>query len=72
MFKLSQKTTCKNYWPVAQLVERLTVNQNVPGSSPGWPANNGDVGKLVTPVDCKSAASGTAGSTPAVSTILTN
>lgn len=29
---------------------------------------NGDVGKLVTPVDCKSAASGTVGSTPTVST----
>ena len=28
----------------------------------------GDVGKLVTPVDCKSAASGTTGSTPVVST----
>ena len=28
----------------------------------------GVVGKLVTPVDCKSAASGTAGSTPAGST----
>ena len=28
----------------------------------------GCVGKLVTPVDCKSAASGTAGSTPAAST----
>ena len=29
---------------------------------------NGSVGKLVTPVDCKSAAPGTAGSTPATST----
>ena len=30
--------------------------------------NFGCVGKLVTPVDCKSAAPGTAGSTPAAST----
>ena len=25
-------------WPIAQLVEQLTVNQPVPGSSPGGPA----------------------------------
>ena len=24
-------------WPIAQLVEQLTVNQPVPGSSPGGP-----------------------------------
>lgn len=28
------------YWPVAQLVERLTVNQDVAGSSPAGSANN--------------------------------
>ncbi len=28
----------KIYWHIAQLVERLTVNQDVPGSSPGLPA----------------------------------
>ena len=28
-----------NYSPIAQLVERLTVNQLVPGSSPGRGAN---------------------------------
>ena len=27
-------------WPVAQLVERLTVNQDVPGSNPGRPAKH--------------------------------
>ena len=26
------------YWPVAQMVERLTVNQMVAGSSPAGPA----------------------------------
>ena len=26
------------YWPIAQLVERRTVNSNVPGSRPGGPA----------------------------------
>ena len=25
-------------WPIAQMVEQLTVNQPVPGSSPGGPA----------------------------------
>ena len=26
------------YWSIAQLVERRTVNSNVPGSRPGGPA----------------------------------
>ena len=29
----------KVYWHIAQLVERSAVNRNVPGSSPGLPAN---------------------------------
>ena len=33
-----------NNWPVAQLVECLTVNQDVAGSIPAWPAKHyGDV-----------------------------
>ena len=27
---------CKSYAPIAQLVEHLTLNQGVPGSSPCW------------------------------------
>ena len=29
--------TRSTYWPIAQLVEQLTVNQPVPGSNPGGP-----------------------------------
>lgn len=48
------------YWEVAQLVERLTVNQRVVGSSPTFPAkpngvnvkvNKGPVAQLVRAAD---------------------
>ena len=48
----------------------MTVNHLVAGSSPAEAAKFGDVGKLVTPADCKSAASGIVGSKPTVSTNL--
>ena len=38
---LAKKRKRNFYWPIAQLVEHLTVNQVVPGSSPGWPAIGG-------------------------------
>ena len=53
---------------IAQLVERLTVNQNVPGSSPGRGAKiNADLAQLVERQFCKLDV---AGSIPAAGTIF--
>ena len=58
------------YWPIAQLVERLTVNQNVPGSSPGWPAKFGDAAVMVWQETVNLPTSVTIGSIPIISTIF--
>ena len=50
--------------PLAQLAEQLTLNQRVPGSSPGRPTNRGEVSELVDERDLGSRAPGRGGSSP--------
>ena len=57
------------YDSLAQLVEHLTFNQGVPGSSPGWITNFfADVAELADALDLGSSAAGRAGSTPVIRT----
>ena len=54
--------------PLAQLVEHLTFNQGVEGSSPSWLTSfNGGLAQLVEHLPCKQ---GVSGSNPLLSTII--
>src|SRR2546421_9640520 len=54
--------------PLAQLAEQLTLNQRVPGSSPGRPTKHGGVPELVDGRDLGSRALGREGSSPSFPT----
>ena len=56
---------------IAQLVEQLTCNQQVPGSSPGFGTIfYGEVAKWLNATDCKSVLIEFDGSNPSLSTTL--
>ncbi len=56
--------------PLAQLVEHLTFNQRVEGSSPSWLTLYAGVAELADALDLGSSASRRGGSSPSTRTIL--
>ena len=67
-----QSLFLEKYAGVAQLVEHLTCNQGVVGSSPiaGTISVCGEIAKWLNAADCKSAPSGFGGSNPSLPTMF--